>query len=374
MLFGFDGLEQGALLVSSSSTILPRFARTRSSSSALFAIRCENKYYQLEEMEDRENSTTELFLKADGTVLIGDTDGPLWLSAEGTWHVPAGTDDFTMTIRKTFGTGSKAQDMGECSFQVERKYIGDLTEVGESVAITGVMKAPSLDEDGNKDEESYKEVGFFNMIDGTNVREDRRSDTAITGKQGEDVLQKRNDATATHKGRVFTSPIQVQENGQSPSETAQPQPAQSATYEQQTQPAFSYGIEQQQQQQQEQEPAAVAQEQSTAVAAAATTTMQPQQDEQQQPQEEDVLPAGWEAYYDENYKMYYYYNTATDTAQWEKPVAAAATAQQQTQKQQSVAAATRLPKNWEEHYDPEDQRPFYYNTVTGVSQWERPMH
>jgi hypothetical protein len=50
----------------------------------LYRIRCENKYYQLEEMEDRENCTTELFLKEDGQVLIGETDGPLWTEAVGT--------------------------------------------------------------------------------------------------------------------------------------------------------------------------------------------------------------------------------------------------------------------------------------------------
>lgn len=65
-----------------------RWSSIRSSSSSstvLFRIRCENKYYQLEEMEDRENCTTELFLKEDGEVLIGETDGPLWSEAVGTY-------------------------------------------------------------------------------------------------------------------------------------------------------------------------------------------------------------------------------------------------------------------------------------------------
>jgi hypothetical protein len=54
--------------------------------TVLYRIRCENKYYQLEEMEDRETCTTELFLKEDGQILIGETDGPLWTEAVGKLH------------------------------------------------------------------------------------------------------------------------------------------------------------------------------------------------------------------------------------------------------------------------------------------------
>jgi hypothetical protein len=34
------------------------------------------EYYQLEEMEDKDTCTTELFLRADGGIEFGDTDGP----------------------------------------------------------------------------------------------------------------------------------------------------------------------------------------------------------------------------------------------------------------------------------------------------------
>lgn len=34
------------------------------------------EYYQLEEMEDKDTCTTELFLRADGGIDFGDTDGP----------------------------------------------------------------------------------------------------------------------------------------------------------------------------------------------------------------------------------------------------------------------------------------------------------
>lgn len=40
----------------------------------LNGIRCENKYYQLEELEDKESCTTELFLTANGQVEFGETD------------------------------------------------------------------------------------------------------------------------------------------------------------------------------------------------------------------------------------------------------------------------------------------------------------
>jgi hypothetical protein len=152
--------------------------------TVLFRIRCENKYYQLEEMEDRENCTTELFLKEDGTVLIGDTDGPLWTSAVGEWAIASGTNDFVMTITKTYGAGQDNSDMGEFEYELERTFQGEMTEVGESVAITGVMVC-----DDPLTGKAQK-VGFFNMIDGTDVRKDKRSD-ARSGTRDDFELEAR---------------------------------------------------------------------------------------------------------------------------------------------------------------------------------------
>ncbi|KAG7365547.1 hypothetical protein IV203_038751 [Nitzschia inconspicua] len=159
-------------LLSPSSLNRPLHHRHRvlGGKTVLFRIRCENKYYQLEEMEDRENSTTELFLKEDGTILLGDTDGPLWTSAVGEWMIAPGSNDFVMTITKRFGAGQDNSDMGEFEYELERTFQGEMIEVGESVAITGVM----LCEDPLTGKE--QEVGFFNMIDGTDVREDKRPD------------------------------------------------------------------------------------------------------------------------------------------------------------------------------------------------------
>lgn len=108
-------------------------------SSSLYGIRCENKFYQLEEKEDGETSRTEVYLMADRQVDFGKTDGPVPDYVEGTWRVEPGTDDFTMQIRRVFGTGKKGSDMGEFSFEIIRELRGDMAMVGESVAITGVI-------------------------------------------------------------------------------------------------------------------------------------------------------------------------------------------------------------------------------------------
>jgi len=95
------------------------------SSTVLFPIRCYDKYYQLEEMEDRDSCTTELFLAADGNIEFGDTDGPLPTSSVGKWEVPDGTNDYTMYITRSFNTGQDNTDMG--SFSFESKYGGSYT-------------------------------------------------------------------------------------------------------------------------------------------------------------------------------------------------------------------------------------------------------
>jgi hypothetical protein len=106
----------------------------------LYGIRCEDKQYQLEEREDAECSTTELYLNADRSIRFGETDGPLPTLVTGTWHVAPATDDFSMTISRTFGSGREGTDMGEFSFTIVRDYVGEMTMVGESVAITGNMR------------------------------------------------------------------------------------------------------------------------------------------------------------------------------------------------------------------------------------------
>lgn len=117
-------------------------------------------------MEDKDNCTTELFLKEDRTIEFGDTDGPMWKEAVGVWQVVPGTDDFSMRISRTFSSGQPNTDMGEFMFEVSRTYAGEMTMVGESVGITGVAYAKKP-----MGEEMEQEVGYFNMIDGTVERE-----------------------------------------------------------------------------------------------------------------------------------------------------------------------------------------------------------
>ncbi len=143
---------------------------TKKPLTIMYRIRCENKYYQLEELEDADNCTTELFLKEDGTVDIGETDGPLFTKAVGRWEIKE--NSFAMTMTKTFTTGNEKNDMGEFSFDVERVFEGDMTVVGGTeVAINGKIFAEDI-----ITEKYEKEVGFFNMIDGTEQRLDRRAD------------------------------------------------------------------------------------------------------------------------------------------------------------------------------------------------------
>jgi len=134
------------------------------SCTELSAIRCYDKYYQLEEMEDRDTCTTELFLRADGVIEFGDTDGPKYMAAAGSWSVPPGTNDYNMVITRVFSAGSESSDMGEFTFELTKFYKGDMTKVGESVAVTGVMSTSDTFDN------TEVEVGYFNMIDATDER------------------------------------------------------------------------------------------------------------------------------------------------------------------------------------------------------------
>lgn len=166
----FQPLSQTSTAVISRPRIRETPFAAKKPLTIMYRIRCENKYYQLEELEDADNCTTELFLKEDGTVDIGETDGPLFSKAVGKWEIKE--NDFAMTITKTFKTGNERNDMGEFEFDVERVFEGEMTVVGGTeVAINGKIFAEDI-----ITEKYEKEVGFFNMIDGTEQRLDRRSD------------------------------------------------------------------------------------------------------------------------------------------------------------------------------------------------------
>lgn len=138
--------------------------RCQLSSLAMFPD-ASGKFFQLEELEDKETATTEIVLNADRSVTFGKTDGPIALACAGTWKQVDGS--FRMEVTRRFPGGKETKestDMGEFAFDVIRTYLGDMTMVGASIAITGAMHT-------NDETLGDQEVGFFNMIDTTAERE-----------------------------------------------------------------------------------------------------------------------------------------------------------------------------------------------------------
>jgi len=124
-----------------------------------------NKFYQIEELEDQDTSSTEVFLKDDGTVAIGETDGPPPVEASGEWEMKG--KDFTMTLTRTYEGGhqpSRSTDAGEFRYKVKRTYEGELGHVGEEMAVNGGVIFSIHPELGDE------QVGFFNIIDTTDVK------------------------------------------------------------------------------------------------------------------------------------------------------------------------------------------------------------
>lgn len=63
----------------------------------------------------------ELYLLEDRNVEFGNTDGPNYLTAKGTWEIFPGSNDFKMTIIRTYETGQPSTDIGE--YKYESKFI-----------------------------------------------------------------------------------------------------------------------------------------------------------------------------------------------------------------------------------------------------------
>jgi hypothetical protein len=119
------------------------------------------KNFQLEELEDRERSTTEVFFARDNTVVLGESDGPTFTSATGTWNLDQQQGKFSMVLERTYEAGRTPvtfTDLGVFDFKVTRTFVGKMVEIGARVAVSGTIH----DVDG---EHGDKEVGFFNLID-----------------------------------------------------------------------------------------------------------------------------------------------------------------------------------------------------------------
>lgn len=103
-----------------------------------------------------------------------------------------------------------------------------------------------------------------------------------------------------------------------------------------------------------------------------------------------ALPAGWAQHADPQTGRTYYVNTATQATQWTFPDGAPQPAQgtvvqgapqyhpqdpnpqAQAQPGQLPGMVDQLAPNWVEHIDPTSGNPYYSNTVTGDTVWDRP--
>lgn len=118
-------------------------------------------------MEDRDSCTTEVILNANNSVTALNTNGPLYASATGTWKLDGTTDDFTMTLNRTYESGKDSKivtDMGVFSFTTIRSFIGQLKKIGDKQGVEGSV----YDVDSGTTD---RKVGFFEMIE-TTVGED----------------------------------------------------------------------------------------------------------------------------------------------------------------------------------------------------------
>ena len=61
-----------------------------------------SKEFQLEELEDKEESETEVWLNDDGSITLGASNGPLVTDYTGEWHLLETTGDFRMRLTRRF--------------------------------------------------------------------------------------------------------------------------------------------------------------------------------------------------------------------------------------------------------------------------------
>jgi hypothetical protein len=143
---------------------LPSLAIANLQNTRLFVtnnptVNVAGKYFQIEEMEDRDRSTTEVYLNPDSTVSFLKTDGPLHKSASGSWKfLPNGM--FEITLERVFDAGQPTKEptkLGAFQFATKRVLRGTMAHVGAKISMEGTIIDVSVGEE--------RSLGFFEMID-----------------------------------------------------------------------------------------------------------------------------------------------------------------------------------------------------------------
>jgi hypothetical protein len=78
-----------------------------------------DRSYQLEELEDEASATSALFLRRDGSIAYGRTDGPEPATVRGVWAFDEDQRELRMDIERNFVDG-------EITFSVRRVFRGHL--------------------------------------------------------------------------------------------------------------------------------------------------------------------------------------------------------------------------------------------------------
>ena len=90
----------------------------------------------LQELEDDEETRTQLFFNADGTVSHGATDGPPPAGFCGLWQ--CGAEKFQMTIQRSFSSAPKVSSdamKDDIVYTTTRQYEGDVEEDSTGVGL-----------------------------------------------------------------------------------------------------------------------------------------------------------------------------------------------------------------------------------------------
>jgi len=126
------------------------------------------RHFELEELEDAESSTTDVLLNADSSVTLGGSNGPVWTSSSGSWEQTSNVH-FVMVLTRSYKGGREGRettDMGEFQYDVTRTFRGEVAAVGGTVlAVNGdIVDVDEVFGD--------RRVGFFNMIDTTEEKDE----------------------------------------------------------------------------------------------------------------------------------------------------------------------------------------------------------